>query len=277
MALWQTSLLLLACCGAAAATRQLQVLTDPEPQRVFGGGTRVLPVRLRNNGDEPAEAEIRIRLLQTSAATGVLIAETPWKRLRVLAGQTILESATVEFPPVRARTRFLLQWCESTNRLLGTTEVLVYPTNLLSELRRLAAGRPIGLFDPQNRLKPIFQKLQFEFADLAEIGFDGFTGVLAIVGPFDSGRQMPHDLAARVAAFAQKGGAVVWLQPPPDAVETKPVPTYSTVLLGAGAVIVAHQEWISNLAHDPWAQINLVQLAQSARRPEPPRLPGTNP
>jgi len=277
MTLWVSIVPLLVWSGAALAAAQLQWLPEPEPRRVFGGGTRSLPVRLHNSGDEIFRAETRVRMFQIGSATAALWAETPWKELCILPGQTVLESTTLEFPAVRARTRFRLQWCAGTNRVLGWDDVWVYPTNLLAELGALAGRKPIGVLDPQNELKPLFKELNLEFADLEETGFDSFQGALAIVGPFSRGSPLLNDLAAKVAALAHKGAAVVWLHPPSDAVEPKTVPTFYAVTLGAGTVVVAQQQWVAMLTEDPWAQLRVLHLARYALRPEPLRLPTTNP
>jgi hypothetical protein len=264
---------MLACCWAGTACAQLQLLPDKESQRVFAGEARAVRAQFRNADDNMFEADLRTRLLQVSSATAIPLGETAWKKLRVLPGQTVVESAMLNFPRVKAETRFLVQWFESTNRIIGKTEVLVYPTNLLNDLKPLAGEKPVGVLDPQNQLKPLLKKLDLEFADLEDTGLASFTGKLAIVGPFKSRELTPDDLAERIATFARKGGAVVWIQPPPSERERKLAATFYTVPLGDGAVVVAQAKLISGLADDPSAQLNLIHLTEYAVRHEPPRLP----
>ena len=304
------TLILLGLLGSFAGTvrGELRVVPASDPARVFAGAGRALPVLWRNTGDVAVAADVRMRLLQTSSATSTTIGEWPWKKLQVLPGQTISDRAMLDFPEVKAETRFLVQWlavgsgtgfqpvhegdatkanaaiistAEQTGKmpvpLLGTTEVLVYPTNLLTELKPLAGeDQPAGVFDPGNVLKPLLKAVGVKFEDLEDSGIASFRGKLAIIGPFNSREQMPGDLAERIEKLARKGAGVVWLQPPPSPRE-KLQPSFRTVPLGAGAVVIVQPQLVANLADNPQAQLNLLHFCRLAREPEPPRLPNLNP
>ena len=303
------TLILLGLLGSFAGTvrGELRVVPASDPARVFAGAGRALPVLWRNTGDVAVAADVRMRLLQTSSATSTTIGEWPWKKLQVLPGQTISDRAMLDFPEVKAETRFLVQWlavgsgtsfqpvhegdatknpaspsgAEQTGRmpvpLLGTTEVLVYPTNLLAELKPLAGeDQPVGVFDPGNVLKPLLKAVGVEFEDLEDSGVASFRGKLAIIGPFTSREQMPGDLAERIEKLARKSTGVVWLQPSP-APREKLQPSFRTVALGDGAVVVVQSQLVANLADNPPAQLNLLHFCRLAREPEPPRLPNLNP
>jgi len=155
--------------------------------------------------------------------------------------------------------------------------VLVYPTNLLAELKPLAGDNEdaLGLFDPLNRLKPILRNINVEFADLEETGVESFRGKLAIVGPFETKAQMREGLAAQVEKLATKGVAVVWLQPAPDP-RDKLQPSFFSVPFGAVAVVVAQAQTVASLVDNPQAQLNLIHFCRLAREPVSPRLPGLN-
>jgi hypothetical protein len=205
------------------------------------------------------------------------LGEAPWKKLPVLPGQTVLESATLTFPSVKAETRFLVQWLEGTNTLIGTTEVLVYPPDLLKELKPLLGEEPLGVFDPQNQLKPLLKAAAVECQDLEDTGLENFHGKLAIIGPFSTRAQMRESHANRsVKALAQKGAAVVWIQPPP-AKRAQLKPSFYTVPEGKGAVVVVQPDLVANLAVSPQAQLNLIQFARVALHPEPAQLPNLTP
>ena len=90
-----------------------------------------------NAGGQDFKNQISTRISQASSATAVSLGERPWKELQVLPGQTVLESAQLDFPAVKAETKFLVQWVQNSNSVIGKTEVLVYPTNLLHELKLL--------------------------------------------------------------------------------------------------------------------------------------------
>ena len=127
-----------ACSWPCASQAQLELVRDNEAQRIFAGDTRKIQVLWHNNGERSIEAQIRTRLYQASSATAVLIHEDSWKQLQILPGQTVRESAALSFPSVRAETRFFVQWLGEANKVLGKTEVVVYPPDLLKDFKTLA-------------------------------------------------------------------------------------------------------------------------------------------
>jgi hypothetical protein len=203
-----------------------------------------------------------------------------------------LEDAIVDFPEVRAETRFIVQWTEysggtnqesnpararggtATTRALGATQVLVYPTNLLAELGELAGkDHPVGLLDPGNRLEQLLKPLGVSSCDLADGRTTEYQGNLAIIGPFKSREEMPDNLVERVETLARRGVGVVWLLPPPSP-HAKTQPSYYTVHVGTGRVVVAQSRLVAGLGSDPQAQLNLLHLCRCARNPVSPGLPG---
>jgi hypothetical protein len=262
---------------AGAAPAQLQLLPDSESPAVFGGGRRTVELLWHNAGSVATNADMRAVISQASSATVVRVSDTPWKKLQLLPGQTVVESVALDFPSVRAETRFLIQWVEGTSNVVGRTEVLVYPKNLLRELKTLVgeSENALGLFDPQNQLKPLLQGLAVEFADLEDVGLESFRGKLAIVGPFAAKDQMHDGLPAQIESLAKKGVGVVWLQPPPGR-HDKILPSFYSVGFGETAVVVAQAETVLNLSGNPKSQLNLIHFARLALRPESPRLPLMN-
>jgi hypothetical protein len=260
--------------------RQVKLLTierlTREPQRVFAGPNRAFNVTWQNTGSKAATADLQMRLVQTSTWTTTVIGDSPWKQLQVLPSQTVLEEATLDFPAVKAETRFLVQWLAGTNQVLGTTEVLVYPTNLLAELSVMVGEEgTLGVFDPTHQLKPLLGGVGVEFQDLEDTGVASFRGQLAILGPFDSRKDMPADLTRRVQEMAGKGMATVWMQPAPDP-RDKLRPSFETVAVGAGTVVVMQHDLVPDLAVSPQSQLNLIHCCRLALQPEPPRLPDMN-
>src|SRR5882762_5953299 len=130
---------------AFPACGQLLLLPDIAPQQVFATKAQNVAVSWRNAGEKAVEADLCTRLHQTSSATTTPIGEAPWKKLKLLGRQTVVESATLDFPAVKAETRFVIQWVEAA-KVLGTTEVLVYPPDLLQALKPLAGDEPLGVF-----------------------------------------------------------------------------------------------------------------------------------
>lgn len=284
-----------AFAGTVEATAQLQVVASPEPQLVFAGPARKLSLIVSNAGNQTIVVALRARLVQTTSATAVTIGEQDCKKISVLPSQAVLESAAVDFPPVKAETRFLVQWLNvpnetrssgresapsdspanqgrlssaATTTIVGTTEVLVYPTNLLAEMKALAGeDQAVGVFDPGNVLKPLLKTVRVEVEDLEESGIASFRDKLAIIGPFNTREQMLRDLSERVEKLARKGAGIVWLQPPP-ASRAKLQPSFQTVPLGAGAVVIVQAQLVADLANSPQAQLNLLHFCRLAREPE---------
>jgi hypothetical protein len=263
-------------CWPIATLAQLQLLPDAQPQIVFGGGARSLELRWHNAGIEVTNAEITARMFQTSSATAVKLVDVPWKKLSVLPGQTVMESAQLDFPAVTAETKFLVQWIENTNHVLGKTEVLVYPTNLLAELKPLTGDAALGIFDPQNQIKPLLKNLKMGFADLENSGLENFSGRLAIIGPFSSKAKMHEELAGQIHSLAKAGVAIVWLQPP-LARGGKLSPSFYSVPgnpNATNAVVIVQPELVANLADNPQAQLNLIYFCRLALNPQPLTFPG---
>lgn len=267
---WMT--LMLACLWPVAAFAQVQLVPDKELQQVFAGEARQIAVVWHNDGDQNFTGEIRARVLQASSATVAQVNETPWKKLQVLPKQTALESAQLDFPAVKAETMFLVQWLVESNRVIGTTEVWVYPTNLLAELKPMLGEATLGVLDPDNELKPLLRQNGVAFVDLGESALEDFSGKLAIVGPFQAKTQMHSGLSGQIKALAKKNVAVVWLLPPPEK-RAKPVPSFYSVVSGTNAVVVAPAEMVARLQENPQAQMNLVYFCKLALHPHPPVLP----
>jgi hypothetical protein len=262
----------LVSCWPLAVSAQLKILPDAQPRRVFAGTARKVTVVWQNVGDESVALEIHTRMLQTSSATAVQLGEMPWKKLQVLPGQTVIESVALDFPSVNAETGVLVQWLEGTNHLLGRTEIFVYPTNLLAELKPLAGDEALGVFDPLNQLKPILKNLKLKFMDLENLDLENFSGRLAIIGPFQSSAQMREGLPKQIQALARKGAAIVWLQPPPEK-RSKLRPSFYSVSEGEAAVIIVQPDMVADLPDNPQAQLNLIYFCKLALNPQPFLLP----
>jgi hypothetical protein len=251
-----------------AAPAQIELLPATVPAQIFGGGTRALSLTWHNPSQETLRQPLSTRLCQASSAIVIPIDTNSWKTLEILPGQTVLESARLTFPPVKAETRFIIQWLAGTNHVLGTTDVRVYPTNLLQEVKTLAGEDPLGILDPQNHLKPLLKTAAIEFTDFEDANVENYSGKLVIAGPFQNKAQMREGLASRLQTLAKKGVGVVWLQPPPE--PRDPLrPSFYTLIDGKGAMVIVQAYVVAGLADNPQSQLNLVQLARLALGHQP--------
>lgn len=267
-------MIIIAIAGLWPATvfAQLQLLPGVQPQMVFACQQQKIPVVWNNNSDQNFESEIRIRIFQASSATAMPWAEFSWKKLQILPGQTVLDSCPMVFPAVQAKTQFLMQWIADSNHVIGTTEVWVYPTNLLAELKSLMSGEMLGALDPQNQLKPVLKQNGVDFLDLGETTLEDFSGRLAIIGPFESRTQIRAGLTQAIRRIAQKGLAVVWIQSPPEA-KDEVKPSFYIVPEGKGTVVVVQPGLVANFYENPKSQLNLIYFCKLALHPVPPTLP----
>jgi hypothetical protein len=261
------ALLIAVACWPGVTRGQLDIVPEAGPIRVFSGGAKGIPVAFHNRNNRDFEDEIRTRVFQTTSATAVLESETAWKQMRVLSGQTIIDTARIDFPKVRAQTPFLIQWLDGANRVIGRTEVLVYPTNLLEALKPLAGRRAVGVFDPQNKLKPLLAASALEYEDLERLGIRNFSGPLAIIGPFSDQTARLENLGDAVADLARTGTAVVWIKAE-STVSPALEPAVFTVPAGLGMVTVVRPRVVADLSENPLAQLNLVRAAQLAVKPD---------
>jgi len=277
----QTQLLalLLAVCPFPASA-QLEILPAAAPQQVFALPARRVEIEFRNPTDKMVQLNLSTRLYQASVATLMPVGDIqPWKSLAVLPKQTIIETITLDFPEVRGPSRFQLQWLDERKAVLGHTDMLVYPDNLLKKLSALADDKPIGLLDPERQISPILMRQKVECKILENsLAVEEFQGRLVILGPFSSATQVTRDfpeLTKRVTAKARARGAIVWFEPPLGKIEpSKPV---HTVRVGAGAVVVAPGSTVADFADSPAAQLNLLHFAELALDPDSSRLPQTHP
>jgi hypothetical protein len=254
---------------------QLQLVAPAEPQSLFFGKARSVSVMFSNSTGLDFQGEIRTRIYQASSSTAILLSDESWKSLAVPASETVLDAAALDFPAVKAKTQFLVQWLEETDHVIGTTVVLVYPTNLFKRLPPFDKN-DFGVFDPGNCLKPLLKAGGIPYLDLGEAELDHFSGRLAIIGPFESKAQMSEGLSGRISTMAEKNVAVVWLQPPPSE-NDRLNPSFYSVQKSQTAVLVAQADLVSRLAENPRSQLNLISLCQQALYPRPAALSDLTP
>jgi len=246
-----------------------EVIASSTSPEVFGGRPVRIQVQWRNPHDGALEIHGRIRRFQLASATAVPCGDSPWKTIRILPHQTILEPVTLEFPQVNAETRFLVQWLDGTNPPFGSTVVLVHPTNLLDQLKPWTTpGNGLGIWDAQEKLKPLLNERNLPFTDLECTGRETFRGTLAIFLDHDTDTAPPPWRAPAIKGMAIQGVGVLWIRPPIE--RPRPAqPSYRAVKLRTGSVVIAHPELVTDLAHRPESQLNLIALCRLAMASEP--------
>jgi hypothetical protein len=261
-------ILLLSCCVATPLMAQLELVAPPKAQAVFSGPARSIEVSFHNSGTSTTNISVRTRIYQTSTSTAAPFGQPePWKSLRTFPGQTVLESGAFDFPEVRGKTRFLIQWVDEGTRIIGHTEVMVFPTNILAELQGLVKGKLVGIVDSENNLKPTLKALGLEFEDLTDNGAERFTGNLAIIwSPIHSATQS-SELKRKVAVLAKAGKDVVWIVPPHEHGQDAE-PSMLPLQAGSNTVVVVQSNLVSNFQSNPQSQLNLLRAVRLATSPK---------
>jgi hypothetical protein len=252
------------------ALAQLQVLPGDGPQVFFSGTGRSVEVMFRNPGDAPLETFLSTRLFQLSSSTAMPVGQSaPWKRLVILGGQTVLEMVPRNFPSVRAATKFEIRWLDETAKSLGHTSVMVYPTNLLSELTEIAGVKPPGVFDPRQQLTPLLRALRIEFIDLNEgQRMETFDGRLAILNSFNADNSGPHTLKKRASMLSARGVNVVLSAPVAEKADDVLRPAWlarpTIINTGRARIVIVPAESVAGIATNVLAQQTLLHGARLA-------------
>lgn len=235
------------------ASAQVTVVPDAQPPAVFAGREQTIRVLFQNQTDQSTNLDLRVQLRQLSFSSSVRLGDPqPWKQLRLLPNQTVVETYATTFPSVRAATRFQIEWLG-----IGRTEIVVYPNDLLKKLSALAGEKPPALLDPDNQIRPVLKQARIEFTDMETEPSDARLAVM-----WSNAKELPETVIKRV----KDGMAAVWIR------KSAPVAAYA-VRLGTGTVIVASTSSVTPLADSPMAQLNLIRFAELALEPEAMRLP----
>ena len=250
----------------------LESVPDEQRRAVFCGIPQHVRVVLRNPGDQTVETDARCRLFQDGSATAAPVIDLPWKKLKLLPGQTVIESASLAFPNVKAETLFFVQWLDESNNVFGVTRFQVYPTNILAGLGVLIRHQPLGIWDPENHLKTLLSAAGVDFEDLGSRELDSFSGPLALLIQLNASGYPATGFAQRVKKLATRGAAVVWIRPLANP-DNELRPAFYLVPVRAGTVLIAEPQLCVDLAERPHSQLNLISLAGLALHPKTPQLP----
>ncbi|MEQ2010231.1 MAG: hypothetical protein ABMA26_25890 [Limisphaerales bacterium] len=250
---------------AAVSSDAVEVVPSATPQQVFAGGARAVEVRFRNDAAGPVRVEVRLHLFQlTSATAAPMGGARAWKTLTVQPGQTVVESASLDIPAVRAATRFAARWLDAGGRLLGVTEFWAHPENVLDALKPLAGGLPIGVVEDKPGLQLVLAARGIPIAELKHAeDWSQFRGRLALVVNQPESTQGELRLDPALLARAKEGLTVVWLRTAKTILPPAP-PLVERVRVGRGTVLLAPASTLGGLERSPAAQLALVRLAELA-------------
>jgi hypothetical protein len=252
---------MLLLAGVFSGRADLEVFPTETPQILFAGTPATALVTLRNPDPERHEQEFSIRLVQLSSTTAMPIGERrPWKKIEVLAGQTIVESVPVTLPEIRGPTFFRIE-VSTQDRLVARIPILACPRDMLRRLAELSGDPPLGIYDREGKLKTSLTQLGIPFTDLELAdGPAGFLGRVAILGPFTSEGGASPDWKELSGKLASRGVAVVVLLPQPRTLPFAEV-------LHKGPVVIARGVRVDDLAESAARQMALLRVVELALTP----------
>jgi hypothetical protein len=253
--------LLLALSWAARASHAagLEWVPDTTAQALFEGKARQVRAVFKNNGGSDFQSKLTTRLWQASSTTAVPADQTKSQgSLHIPPGETILKMVEVDLPAVRGQTPFLLQWADEQNTIIAKTSVIVFPLQLLKELKVLAGESGVGIMDPQNIFKPWFRKSEVDYTDLQSTELEVFTGKLVIFDG-DAGDEKHTD--ARLLSKARKGSSILWIR---HSKGTRLEPSSFLKRTSGAAIVVTDSKNFIDFDNNPMAHLNLTRLARWA-------------
>lgn len=255
---------MLSWCVLGQAQPSIQVLPADTPLCFFAGETVPVSLKLRNNGTNSETLDLGVKISQAASRVVMPIGTHSVKALTLLPGQTVLETAAVTLPEVRAETTFVLQWLRGTNVVIGVTKLTASPRGALAELEQLGAGKPIALIDPDNFVREVLGVAGVETVDLDPEQPTGLGSRLAIFCPGNSNPEFSKNLAHGAQSLVNDGVGVVWICPP--GVNRQALAPSIEVTRGRGehVLILAERGLLWDLAASPCAQKRLVQMARIA-------------
>ena len=243
------------------SARALEVVSTTSVQHVFADGARAVEVRFRNPATEIVHVALRVQLLQLTSATAVPVGgPRAWKNLALQPGQTVLENATIEFPKLRASTRFAVRWLAADDKVIGVTTLWVHPDSLLDTLKRLVGDQPVGLADDAGLLRKTLAARKIAISDLHSAeSWNRFRGRLALVTSKPAIDGDEPRLEAAALARAKDGLPLIWFRPPPK-IAPPPPPLIERLSLGRGTVVLAPAATLADLENSSAAQLALLRF-----------------
>jgi len=209
---------------------------DIAPQIIFAGREQTVRINL----PDKQAGERSVRVLQATTATVVPLGGAK----TVPTTRTVVEAVPVTLPEVRAATWFIVEAGGMKTVVVGV------PVDVLKGLSRLSEKdeRPLGVFDPDAKLRSALKQAGVEFVD-----FEAEPRDCRLVIAWTKDEKLPESVSRRVKA----GMALVWVRP-------HRLANVLATRWEAGHVVVVPPAPIETAA----MQFNLVRYAELALTPD---------
>ena len=246
---------------------QVEVVRDPIPTGIFADVSQKIHVTFHNDEKRSAEIDLRFRLYQASSGTLMPVGDIQtFKRIKILEGQTVIETVSLKIPAIKTSGRFQVQWFDGDKKF-GVSDVMVYPVGILKQLKVLAGEKALGILDVSGELRKLLDQLKIEYEDLEkDPGLGEFNGKLVIITAYTSKEQLPPQLIANIGKKAKDGASIVWVRPA-DMAQPMHQVTVCSLQMGEGTVVMVHPSVVVNIGSSADAQVALIRCAQMAVKP----------
>jgi hypothetical protein len=252
--------------GTSAALAEINVASVQATPVVAFSGESVLDVVVSNSASKSFAGNIQVRLYECSSATIMPVGPAKaWKKIEAPSGKRTIETVAVDYPSVSSETIFQLRFFDETRNVVGKMTVRILPTDLLKQLSTLSGTNQLGIYDPENQLKPVLSRLQVAFEDLEDDGrFDGFHGNVLLAGPFSASAKITESLQRRISAKAKASCSVIWMLPP------HVQGPFASVFMRkkSGSEAILRDAAFKDLAHSASAQFDLLRSVQFSLYPD---------
>ncbi len=249
-------------CGCAQA--QIQMVPGSAPLCVFAGEKARVPLTIRNGGARQETFELHVKISQAASGVVMPIEMRSVETLTVLAGQTILEEVPLHLPAVRAESTFILQWLRGTNAVIGATRVTASPRGVLAELKQLCDGKPVALFDPENRVRDALKAEGLETVDPDPVETAKSSCRLAIIWSANTRSQTAPNFFDAIPELVKGGVGVIRVCPPASDAQLLAPSIQVKSGSGENAVVLVERSLLAGLSDSPCSQKRLLQLARVA-------------
>jgi hypothetical protein len=257
---------IMALC-APAVFGQAALFPNQKLRGVFPG-TNQFTLLWTNKGAERIDLDLIGKVFQTGGNIAIVLPIEIKTKLQLFPNQTALVPASLVAPDVRGKTKLLIQW-QAASEVIGNTEVVVFPRDLLHELELLAGETPIAVVTSDETIKNAFKVAKAKFDALEKADAADYKGKLMIVK--DASLSI-EALRKTLAPVATRGAVVVCIIPSSD--DTTPLrPTFFATEYGRSVMVFVQEQFVENFDINPESQSRLVEICKLAIKPDRRGLP----
>lgn len=249
------------------ALGQAELVPNQKVRDVFAGPNE-LTLLWTNKGTEQINVELIGKVFQAGGNIAIVLPLEIKTKLQLFPNQTALVPASIVAPDVRGKTTLLVQW-HAGSEVIGTTELTVFPRDILHELELLAGETPMAVVTCDDIFRNAFKIAKAKFHALERNDAGDYKGKLMIVKDASLSIESLH---TTLSPAAVRGATVVCILPDGD--EKTPLrPTFFATQHGRGVIVFVQDQFIENFDINPESQSRLADICRLATKPGRTGLP----